>query len=284
MRSHYGMGRAQHVVARACRGMDRNPNETARKIVQEALNRLSAELEKGNSETLQNYLAAMSRFRRYSWSNVLLISAQRPDATSVAGIHGWNDLGRSVTQGEKGILILVPVGVRPSSHNRAPPGDDPVRTTGFRAAYVFDVSQTEGKPLPELARRTIDPKDYAEQLKALIAKRGVDLAYDRSIAPAQGICTGGKIRLMPELPRPKRSRCWRARADARGASSSSGGPGAPHTTDGETQAQAVADVVSCGLGLEIRRPAVDYTTPLRGRSEGARAVVGRRPGDLRSNP
>jgi hypothetical protein len=51
-------------------------NDNARKVAEEALSRLSAELEAGKSETLRNYLAAMSRFRHYSWNNVLLISAQ----------------------------------------------------------------------------------------------------------------------------------------------------------------------------------------------------------------
>jgi hypothetical protein len=76
--------------------MDRNPNEKARQLAEEALSRLSAELEQGRSEALMNYLAAMGRFRRYSWNNVLLIATQRPAATHVAGFHTWHDLGRSV--------------------------------------------------------------------------------------------------------------------------------------------------------------------------------------------
>jgi hypothetical protein len=64
-------------------------------VAEEALNRLSADLAASRSEGLKNYLAAMSRFRRYSWGNVLLISSQRPTATHVAGYHGWNQLGRS---------------------------------------------------------------------------------------------------------------------------------------------------------------------------------------------
>src|SRR5690348_16166040 len=88
------------------------PNyETVRKIAEDALSRLSADLRAGRSAGLTNYLAAMSRFRRHSWSNVLLITAQRPEAARVAGIHAWNDIGRSAKQGEKGIMIFAPVGV-----------------------------------------------------------------------------------------------------------------------------------------------------------------------------
>src|SRR5260370_862509 len=82
------------------------------KMAEEALNRLSAALEAGRSETLNQYLAAMGRFHRYSWGNVLLINSQRPDATQVAGFHTWHDMGRWVKKGEKGIMIFAPVLVK----------------------------------------------------------------------------------------------------------------------------------------------------------------------------
>ena len=122
--------------------MDGKPNETARKMAEEALNKLSAELEHGKSEALQNYLASMSRFRRYSWGNVLLISSQRPNATRVAGIHAWNDLGRTVKKGEKGIAIQAPVIVKQEPSGDEKGTKEPFRLAGFRTAYVYDVDQT----------------------------------------------------------------------------------------------------------------------------------------------
>src|SRR5579863_5472087 len=92
--------------------MEPSSNDKAKKIAEEALKRLSTELEAGRSEGLKNYLAAMSRFRRYSWGNVLLISSQRPTATRVAGYHMWNQFGRSVKKGEKGIMIFAPMVVK----------------------------------------------------------------------------------------------------------------------------------------------------------------------------
>src|SRR5580693_1228463 len=92
--------------------MEPSSNDKARKVSEEALKQLSAELEAGRSDGLKNYLAAMSRFRRYSWGNVLLISSQRPAATHVAGYHMWNQLGRSVKKGEKGIMIFAPMVVK----------------------------------------------------------------------------------------------------------------------------------------------------------------------------
>jgi hypothetical protein len=121
--------------------MDRNPDETARKIAEEALRRLAAELETGRSKALTNYLALMSRLRTQSWSNVLLIAAQRPGATRVAGCHTWNTLGRVVTKGEKGIVIFAPVsGRQEATRSQASHKDNAFRPPGSRAAYVFDVS------------------------------------------------------------------------------------------------------------------------------------------------
>src|SRR6266852_1056638 len=154
-------------------------DDKVRKIAEEALDRLAAELEAGKSEALKNYLAAMGRFHRYSWGNTLLIYSQRPDATHVAGFHTWHDLGRWVKKGEKGIMIFAPVLVKqkdadPASKEAAKP-DEVFRLAGLRTAYVFDASQTEGRPLPEFAKTTGDTREYGEKLKALVAKQGISV-------------------------------------------------------------------------------------------------------------
>src|SRR5437016_14300585 len=98
-------------------------DDKVRKLAEEALNRLSADLEAGKSESLNKYLSAMGRFHRYSWGNVLLIASQRPDATQVAGFHTWHDLDRWVKKGEKGIMIFAPMLVKEkdASHPIASP-------------------------------------------------------------------------------------------------------------------------------------------------------------------
>ena len=118
--------------------MEPNANDKARKVAEEALNRLAAELEAGRSEGLKSYLTAMSRFRRYSWGNVLLIASQRPTATHVAGYHMWNQMGRSVKKGEKGIMILAPMVVKQEPVQGQNEAKEPFRLAGFRTAYVFD--------------------------------------------------------------------------------------------------------------------------------------------------
>lgn len=99
-----------------------------------------------DSESFRSWLDVSSRFHHYSLGNQILIAFQRPDATHVAGFHAWLKLGRHVRKGEKGIAIMVP-------HVRKVRNDQDVderRVTGFGTGYIFDVSQTEGEPLPEL--------------------------------------------------------------------------------------------------------------------------------------
>src|ERR1700737_3399138 len=132
-------------------------DDKVRKIAEEALDRLAAELEAGKSEALKNYLAAMGRFHRYSWGNSLLIYSQRPEATHVAGFHAWLKMRRYVRKGEKGIVILAPMVGRKKSDDELTE-DNQTRVFGFRAAHVFDVSQTDGEPLPEFATVKGDPE------------------------------------------------------------------------------------------------------------------------------
>ena len=97
-----------------------------------------------DSDSFRRWLDVSSRFHEYSLGNQLLIAMQRPDATHVAGFHAWLKLGRHVLRGEKGIKILVPH-VRKVTNDE---GSEERHVTGFGAGYVFDVSQTDGEPLP----------------------------------------------------------------------------------------------------------------------------------------
>jgi hypothetical protein len=112
--------------------------EQAKQVASKAIEELSQALEKGHSEKLKDYLAAMARFRRYSWHNVMLIASQKPDATHVAGFHSWHKLGRFVKKGEKGILILAPIIRTKAEKNGETEPDESSTAVGFRAAYVFD--------------------------------------------------------------------------------------------------------------------------------------------------
>lgn len=231
--------------------------EQAKTLSESALNQLMAALERGQSEALKLYLAAMSRFHRYSWGNCLLIWSQRPDATHVAGFHAWLRMRRYVRKGEKGIVILAPMVGKTKPSGEDPAEDSQTRLFGFRAAHVFDVSQTEGDPLPEFASASGDPGELTGKLKGFVAGKGIALDYSDSIRPARGMSSGGTITLFPGMgPAEEFSVLVHEvahellhRGDRR--------PSTTHTVR-ETEAEAVAFVVSTAIGLDTSTSSSDY--------------------------
>ena len=96
--------------------INNNPVQTSWQLAQASIDSLTQAIQSGRSEALFTYLQTMAKFPTYSARNVLLIAAQRPDATHLEGVRSWNDLGRSVRPGEKGIRIFAPtVVIKPES-------------------------------------------------------------------------------------------------------------------------------------------------------------------------
>ncbi len=124
--------------------------EQAKKVADQALEQLSQALAVGRSEELTRYLSMLAKFHKYSFGNVMLILSQRPDATHVAGFNTWKQMGRFVRQGEKGIVIIAPMAFR-KQEKQPTDSDKPETVLRFHGVYVFDVSQTDGQPLPEPA-------------------------------------------------------------------------------------------------------------------------------------
>ena len=147
------------------------PRQTAKEVIAANVKSLIEQLEAGHSDALTAYLNAMSRFHNYSFGNVLEIARQRPDATRVAGMYAWNQLGRKVKKGERGIRILAPiVGVKRKKDEEAKKDITKQNTrvlVGFRNAYVFDVSQTEGAELPAMREMSGDVGENRARLSAL---------------------------------------------------------------------------------------------------------------------
>jgi hypothetical protein len=164
----------------------------------EAVNYLVAALQSGQSDVLTQYLNAVARFHNYSFGNIMLIARQKPQATNVAGIRTWNSLGRFVKRGEKGILILAPMIGRKKTDGAAESTADAKESMpqlhGFRAVYVFDVSQTEGKDLPSLTEVQGDVSDYHERLMKFVEGQNVTLNYSERIAPARACPSAGRLR------------------------------------------------------------------------------------------
>lgn len=240
-------------------------SENIKKVTNQAIEQLIAALNAGKSESLINYLAAVAKFHQYSFQNILMIARQCPDATRVAGFHAWRSLGRYVKKGETGIAILAPL-VRHKESSEESETNKESRIFGFRAAYVFDVSQTDGSPLPTIGVAQGEPGEYFTRLQQLVQEQGIALEYSADIAPAKGASFGKKIAILPDLaPAEKFSTLVHELAhemlhrDARRS----------ETTQRmrETEAEAVAFVVGQAIGLETGSAAADYINLYNGDSK-----------------
>ena len=171
-----------------------------RQTNKERIKEITAGIEKGiqelfESDRYRNYLTTMSRFHRYSLNNVMLIHAQKPDATLVAGFNKWkNSFGRHVKKGEKGIQILAPTPYKIKQEEQKLDPDtklplldengEPVTEEKevtipmFKVVSVFDVSQTDGRPLPQISSTlTGDVAGYEVFLEALHRTSPVPISF-----------------------------------------------------------------------------------------------------------
>jgi len=239
--------------------------QSTQELVKSSVDVLVKALESGHSEVLSSYLRAMAKFHYYSFNNILLIAMQRPRATKVAGLRTWNELGRRVRRGEKGIMILAPLIGKDRKHpntgtgeaHAEPSAEPDRRLLGFRAVYVFDVAQTEGKELPEPTTVKGDVGDKLEKLIAFTKERGIRLEYSDSIAPARGMSYVGLIRLLPSMGHAEEfstlvhelAHEMIHKAERRTLITK---------TVKETEAEAVAFIVSHAIGLETGTASSDY--------------------------
>ena len=128
---------------------------------QEKLEAITAQLEQGvkdvfTSEKWAAYLQTMARFHNYSFQNCLLISMQCPEASLIAGYKKWAEFNRNVVKGQKAIRILAPIYKQIEEEVTGLDGTKEKRTrqrlVNFRTVPVFDLSQTEGEPLPSVCK------------------------------------------------------------------------------------------------------------------------------------
>ena len=206
-------------------------------------------------------------FPSYSFGNVLLIARQKPQATNVAGMRTWNQLGRRVKRGEKGIAILAPmIGKSRKKREQSETEDSEAGKSallGFRRVYVWDISQTEGAPLPQLDKVTGETGAYLDRLREYVAVQGITLEYDESIAPALGMAGGTTIRILPGQTQPEEfstlvhelAHLMLKHGERRTATTK---------TIRETEAEAVAFVIGKSVGLTTSAASADYISLYRG--------------------
>jgi hypothetical protein len=231
--------------------------EQAKQIVERAVGQLAESLERGRSEELKSYLAAMAKFPRYSLHNILLILAQRPDTVRVAGYHTWKSLGRIVKRGAKGILILAPLIRHSRSRSASETEENATRLAGFRGVHVFAQEDTEGQPLPALSECHGDPSVHTARLKEFVVARNVQVEYSDAIRPAFGQCSVEKIVLLPDLSAAME---FAVLAHEVGHLLLHFGPNRRELSKQvrETEAEAVAFVACNAIGLEAVQSASEY--------------------------
>ena len=181
-------------------------NQTEKQKVQDLTDKLERGLtELFNSDSYKNYLSTMSKFHNYSFNNTLLIAMQKPEASLVAGYNAWQkNFGRHVNKGEKAIRILAPVPYKIKEEREkvdpvtqeimidrdGNPQKEEVEITipAFRAVSVFDVSQTDGKPIPELETKELlsDVDGYQDMIHAVEAVSPVPIEMEEIDSGAKG--------------------------------------------------------------------------------------------------
>jgi hypothetical protein len=239
--------------------------EQAKQIASNAIEELSKALERGHSEEMREYLKAMARFHRYSAYNIMLILSQRPNARRVAGYQTWKEFGRFVKKGAKGILVFAPIVRKRSGEELNPEAESTKVVLGFRAVYVFDLADTDGQDLPRIGETEGDPAGYTNRLKEFVAGRGIQLEYSDVIYPSQGLSSQGKITLLPGQS-PAEEFATLAHETAHAMLHQQARRAETTKCIRETEAEAVAYVVSESLGLHAQRSA-DYIQLYSGSKE-----------------
>jgi len=184
-----------------------NPNEKVKALktsIDEAANELLRQMEAGKSEALVRYLEYAAKFHEYSIRNIMLAFSQRPDLTQIAGLRRWNELGRRVKKGEKGIAILAPVTL--ASRIEIDEDGSEIDISGparwFKVVHVFDISQTEGDSVPDMVHATGDVSTLYPALAKLVQDSGITLEFAEEVPGsigALGISLGGRIVLRKDL-------------------------------------------------------------------------------------
>jgi antirestriction protein ArdC len=150
------------------------------------------------SQVFRDYLRTSAAFWDYSWHNQMLIWRQKPDASFVAGFNNWLKLGRYVRKGEKGITILAPMFFKDKRQSQEGTETETTRIW-FKVVHVFDISQTEGTPLPDLPTKSVGERgeEMLGRLLRVAVSRGISVRFVEkcSLNGAAGTSKGTEIEI-----------------------------------------------------------------------------------------
>jgi antirestriction protein ArdC len=150
------------------------------------------------SQLFRDYLRTSAAFWEYSWHNQFLIWRQKPDASFVGGFNTWLKCGRYVRKGQKGIAILAPMFFK-DKRQATDSAESEVQRIWFKVVYVFDISQTDGTPLPELPTKSVGDRgqDMLNRLLRFAESRGITVGFVEkcSLNGAAGTSRGKEIEI-----------------------------------------------------------------------------------------
>lgn len=240
----------------------------------ETLNKLTQGIaELTNSDAWRDYLDAARRFHTYSFGNVLLIHSQLPTASRAAGFHTWRHLGRSVRRGERAIWILAPMTRSFAADDDDDSGADTKQAkqvvVSFRAVPVFDISQTDGEPLPQVANRLTGdgPQGALDQLRHVADTLGYRVSIEPLPGERNGDCTFAERRIRV---RDGISLAQSAKTLCHEIGHALMHDGCSVTREfAECEAESVAYIVCDGLGLDSSEYSLGYISCWAGGGEEA---------------
>lgn len=241
--------------------------EEAMCISQEAVVELEKVLSQGKPESLQRYLDQMAVFHNYSFLNQMMILAQRPDASHVAGFHTWRKLGRWVKADEKGIAIYAPLVFRKSDKETSSQDSEQNSEKaakfqralcGFRVVHVFDLSQTDGKPMSELSTPIGEPGETLPHLFQFSETSGIKVLIQPLPSGSHGVSKGGLIVLRPGLSASEQFSVLAHELAHEFLHQVNGKAKRTRMSQAEVEAESVSYVVCRAFGIDCRLPAAEY--------------------------
>jgi len=248
--------------------------QNAHATINDSILRLHDALKNGRTDTIEKYLAAAAQFYRYSLRNIILIHEQFPEATIVAGFHAWKKHNRWVMKGEAGIAIFAPMVARRGDDKlteveRKSENDKEgkARTTNFRVTHVFDVSQTDGEPLVAMAPVTGSPGENLDALLDVYRKLKIKVEFTQLPGSVQGYSLCGEVRVQDGLDDSQTFRILVHELAHEMMHKTIPFNDRKRKVVVETEAEAVAFVVSRACGLEHLDRSADYISLYQGASQ-----------------
>lgn len=244
---------------------------TKKEQIQEITNKLEEGINNlFQSDNYKNYLKTLSKFHDYSFNNVLLLTLQNPEVSLVAGFRKWEEMGRFVRRGEKSLKILAPCFYKKkeleadkTDMEKSDKEDTEEKILrGFTVVSVFDISQTDGKELPDIVHRLDGSVDgYSDLIEALKQFSPVPIEFDKVAGTANGYYSSSEKKIVIEKNMSEQMHCKTGLHEIAHSILHDKDNGTEIKTDTQTkevQAESIAFTVANFFGLDSSQYSFGY--------------------------